>query len=126
MSTGADISLTKRIPKKKPDDVDAHSQASEIPGINIRAFPGGVRGFGADQMKSRKTMSERFPAAAGLHITSTLRPASRLFGRPTTRRWEKLPCRISASDRDSRSDPITFLDRGLCRWLHPSKLPPWQ
>src|SRR5262249_6851442 len=40
------------------------------------------------------------------HFTSTLRPASWLFGRPTTRRWEKLPCRIAASDRDGRSDPI--------------------
>ena len=40
------------------------------------------------------------------HITSTLRPASWLFARPTTRQWEKLPCRISASDRDGRSDPI--------------------
>src|SRR5215470_11715528 len=33
-------------------------------------------------------------------------PPLRLFGRPTTKQWEKLPCRILALDRDGRSDPI--------------------
>src|SRR6516164_6107325 len=33
-------------------------------------------------------------------------PFLQLSGRPTTRYREKLPCRISASDRDGRSDPI--------------------
>jgi hypothetical protein len=45
-------------------------------------------------------------AAMWLHTSSTNRITSMLFGRPTTRPWEKLPCRISASDRDGRSDPI--------------------
>ena len=38
--------------------------------------------------------------------TRTTNPLLRLFGRPTTTQWEKLPCRISASDRVGRSDPI--------------------
>src|SRR5215471_17284854 len=33
-------------------------------------------------------------------------PFLQLFGRPTTRQWEKLPGRILALDLDGRSDPI--------------------
>src|SRR5262249_31828542 len=39
-------------------------------------------------------------------LRATVTPPSRLFGRPTTRQWEKLPCRISALSRDGRNDPI--------------------
>src|SRR5262249_38286259 len=41
-------------------------------------------------------------------LRATVTPPSRLFGRPTTRRWEKLPCRISALGRDGRNDPIVW------------------
>jgi hypothetical protein len=38
-------------------------------------------------------------------LTMQTSPLLQLFGRATTRQWEKLLCRISASDRDGRSDP---------------------
>src|SRR6516225_2148404 len=63
----------------------------------------------SNRLNHRKPYYVEVAASLALKQRPRLKQASpllRLFGRPTTRRWEKLPCRISASDRDGRSDPI--------------------
>src|SRR6516162_1306356 len=39
-------------------------------------------------------------------VAREVTPPSRPFGHPTTRQWERLTYRISASDQDGQSDPI--------------------
>src|SRR6516165_5752940 len=66
-------------------------------------LPPGCAKLGTRPLRLDVAPSLALKPAARLKQTNAL---LRLFGRPTTRQWEKLPCRILALARDDRSDPI--------------------